>query len=98
MEIYQRIPCKRSNIGDNMRKNNVIPFPRQMSHEEVALLEIEVELDAVAKKVKALTIDLENATKYLKELVDEHEVYKHAIENGTTVFAFHDEDDEWDDD
>ena len=81
-----------------MRKNNVIPFPRQMSHEEVALLEIEVELDAVAKKVKALTIDLENATKYLKELIDEHEVYKHAIENGTTVFAFHDEDDEWDDD
>ena len=99
MGICKRIPCKRSNFGDNkLSKNNVIPFPQKLSNEEVELLEIEVEINKVAKKIKSLTIDLENATNYLKELVDEHEVYKHAIENGTTVFAFHDEDDEWDDD
>ena len=57
-----------------------------------------MEINKVAKKIKSLTIDLENATHYLKELVDEHEVYKDAVENGTPVFAFHNEDDDdWED-
>ena len=43
------------------------------------------------------TIDLENATHYLKELVEEHEVYKDAVENGTPVFSFYNEDDDWED-
>lgn len=99
MEICKRIPCKRSNFGDNkLSKNNVIPFPQKMSNEEVELLELEVEINKVAKKIKSLTIDLENATHYLKELVDEHEVYKDAVENGTPVLAFHNEDDDdWED-
>ena len=98
MGICKRIPCKRSNFGDNkLSKNNVIPFPQKLSNEEVELLEIEVEINKVAKKIKSLTIDLENATNYLKELVDEHEVYKDAVENGTPVFAFHNEDDDWED-
>ena len=70
MEICKRIPCKRSNFGDNkLSKNNVIPFPQKMSNEEVELLALEVEIDKVAERVKILTIDLENATHYLKELV-----------------------------
>ena len=99
MDICKRILCKRSNFGDNkLSKNNVIPFPQKMSNEEVELLELEVEISKVAKKIKSLTIDLENATYYLKELVDEHEVYKDAVENGTPVFAFHNEDDDdWED-
>ena len=48
-----------------MSKNNVIPFPQKMSNEEVELLELEVEINKVAKKIKSLTIDLENATHYL---------------------------------
>ena len=80
------------------KKNNVIPFPQRMSNEEVELLALEVEIDKVAERVKILTIDLENATHYLKELVDEHEVYKDAVENGTPVLAFHNEDDDdWED-
>ena len=76
----------------------IITLPQKMSNEEVELLELEVEISKVAKKVKSLTIDLENATHYLKELVDEHEVYKDAVENGTPVFAFHNEDDDdWED-
>lgn len=70
------------------KKNNVIPFPQRMSNEEVELLALEVEIDKVAERVKILTIDLENATHYLKELVEEHEVYKDAVENGTPVFSF----------
>ena len=60
--------------------NNVIPFPQRMSQEQVGLLEIEKELDTVAKKVKELTIELEQAHAYLKQLIDEHEVYKDAVE------------------
>ena len=79
------------------KKNNVIPFPQRMSNEEVELLALEVEIDKVAERVKILTIDLENATRYLKELVEEHEVYKDAVENGTEVFSFYNEDDDWED-
>ena len=56
-----------------------------------------MEIDKVAKRVKILTIDLENATHYLKELVEEHEVYKDAVENGTEVFSFYNEDDDLED-
>ena len=76
------------------KKNNGIPFPQRMSNEEVELLALEVEIDKVAERVKILIIDLENATHYLKELVEEHEVYKDA-ENGTPVFSFYNEDDDW---
>lgn len=79
------------------KKSNVIPFPQRMSNEEVELLALEVEIDKVAERVKILTIDLENATHYLKELVEEHEVYKDAVENGTPVFSFYNEDDDWED-
>ena len=68
-----------------------------MSNEEVELLALEVEIDKVAERVKILTIDLENATHYLKELVEEHEVYKDAVENVTPVFSFYNEDDDWED-
>tara|TARA_Y100001938_G_scaffold150213_1_gene240116 strand:+ start:2139 stop:2432 length:294 start_codon:yes stop_codon:yes gene_type:complete len=97
MGICKRIPCKRSNFGEYKLSDNVIPFPQQMTNEEVELLAIEKEIEAVNKKVRELSINLENATNYLKELVDEHEVYKDAVENGTRVFAFHDEDDDWED-
>ena len=60
--------------------NNVIPFPQRMSQEQVGLLEIEKELENVARKVKELTIELEQAHAYLKQLIDEHEVYKDAVE------------------
>ena len=43
--------------------NNVIPFPQRMSQEQVGLLEIEKELENVARKVKELTIELEHAHK-----------------------------------
>jgi hypothetical protein len=62
--------------------NNVIPFPQQMTNEQVGLLEVEKELELVARKVKELTIELEHAHNYLKQLVDEHEVYKDAVERG----------------
>ena len=62
--------------------NNVIPFPQRMSQEQVGLLEIEKELENVARKVKELTIELEHAHKYLKQLIDEHKVYKDAVERG----------------
>ena len=65
--------------------NNVIPFPQRMSQEQVGLLEIEKELENVARKVKELTIELEHAHKYLKQLIDEHEVYKDAVERGTSL-------------
>jgi len=62
--------------------NNVIPFPQRMTIEQVGLLEVEKELEEVARKVKGLTIELEHAHKYLKQLVEEHEVYKDAVERG----------------
>ena len=65
--------------------NNVIQFPQRMSQEQVGLLEIEKELENVARKVKELTIELEHAHKYLKQLIDEHEVYKDAVERGTSL-------------
>ena len=67
--------------------NNVIPFPRRMSQEQVGLLEIEKELESVAQKVKELTIELEHAHKYLKQLIEEHEVYKDAVERGISLFS-----------
>ena len=60
--------------------SNVIPFPQRMTQEQVGLLEIEKELESVAQKVKELTIELEQAHAYLKQLIDEHEVYKDAVE------------------
>ena len=65
--------------------NNVIQFPQRMSQEQVGLLEIEKELENVARKVKELTIELEHAHKYLKQLVEEHEVYKDAVERGISL-------------
>ena len=62
--------------------NNVIQFPQKMTNEQVGLLEIEKELESVARKVKELTVELEHAHNYLKQLVDEHEVYKDAVERG----------------
>ena len=66
--------------------NNVIPFPQKMTNEQVGLLEIEKELESVARKVKELTVELEHAHKYLKQLVEEHEVYKDAVERGISLF------------
>ena len=65
--------------------NNVIPFPQRMSQEQVGLLEIEKELESVAQKVKELTIELEHAHAYLKQLIEEHEVYKDAVERGISL-------------
>jgi len=79
MVYCKAIPCTTSNFGEKM-SNNVIPFPQKMTNEQVGLLEIEKELDTVAKKVKELTIELEQAHAYLKQLIDEHEVYKDAVE------------------
>ena len=65
--------------------NNVIPFPQRMSQEQVGLLEIEKELENVARKVKELTIELEHSHKYLKKLIEEHKVYKDAVERGISL-------------
>ena len=65
--------------------SNVIPFPQRMTQEQVGLLEIEKELESVAQKVKELTIELEHAHKYLKQLIEEHKVYKDAVERGTSL-------------
>ena len=65
--------------------NNVIPFPQRMTTEQVGLLEVEKELENVARKVKELTIELEHAHKYLKQLIDEHKVYKDAVERGISL-------------
>lgn len=81
MVYCKRIPCTTSNFGEKM-SNNVIPFPQRMTIEQVGLLEVEKELEEVARKVKGLTIELEHAHKYLKQLVEEHEVYKDAVERG----------------
>tara|TARA_Y100000590_G_scaffold27872_1_gene31233 strand:- start:4582 stop:4815 length:234 start_codon:yes stop_codon:yes gene_type:complete len=66
---------------------NVIPFPQKMTNEEVGLLEIEVELKEVSDRVKQLAIELEHANKYLKQLIEEHEVYKDAVERGISLFS-----------
>ena len=65
--------------------NNVIPFPQKMTQEQVGLLEIGKELESVAQKVKELTIELEHAHKYLKQLIEEHKVYKDAVERGISL-------------
>ena len=76
--------------------NNVIPFPQRMSQEQVGLLEIEKELESVAQKVKELTIELEHAHKYLKQLIEEHNVYKDAVERGISLLMIdYDPEDEY---
>ena len=84
MANCKAISCTTSNFGEKM-SNNVIPFPQKMTNEEVGLLEIEKELESVARKVKELTIELEQAHKYLKQLIDEHEVYKDAVERDISL-------------
>ena len=65
--------------------NNVIPFPQKMTNEQVGLLEIEKELESVARKVKELTIELETAHTYLKQLIEEHNVYIDGVERGISL-------------
>lgn len=76
-------------------RNNVIQFPTPMRREEVELLECEKELQEVADRVKALSRDLETAHKYLKELINEQEVLKDAVDNNKELLFFDDMDD-WD--
>ena len=85
MAYCKAIPCTTSNFGEKM-SNNVIPFPQKLTNEQVGLLEIEKELESVARKVKELTIELEQAHAYLKQLIDEHEVYKDAVERDIPLF------------
>jgi hypothetical protein len=95
MGICKRVPCKTSNFGEKM-SNNVIPFPQRMTQEQVGLLEIEKELETVARKVKELTIDLEHTHKYLKQLMEEHKVYKDAVERGISLIMIdYDPEDEY---
>ena len=84
MAYCKAIPCSTGNFGEKM-SNNVIPFPQKMTNEEVGLLEIEKELESVARKVKELTIELDQAHNYLKQLIDEHEVYKDAVERDISL-------------
>ena len=72
----------------------MIQFPTPMRREEVELLACEKELTRVNEQVKALAHDLEVASQYLQELVDEHEVLKDAVENGKEILFF---EDDWDD-
>lgn len=58
------------------------------------MLACEKELTRVNEQVKALAHDLEVASQYLQELVDEHEVLKDAVENGKEILFF---EDDWDD-
>lgn len=76
------------------RRNNVIQFPTPMRREEVELLACEKELQEVADKVKALSRDLETAHKYLKDLINEQEVLKDAVDNNRELLFFDDWDDE----
>ena len=85
MAYCKAIPCTTSNFGEKM-SNKVIPFPQKLTNEQVGLLEIEKELESVARKVKELTIELEQAHAYLKQLIDEHEVYKDAVERDIPLF------------
>jgi len=75
-------------------KSNVIQFPTPMRREEVELLECEKEISIINKKVKSLAIDLDHASKYLQELLDEHEVLKDAVDNNKDILFF---EDDWDD-
>ena len=78
--------------------DNVIPFPQQMTNEEVELLAIEKEIETVYKKVRELAIDLENANNYLQSLLDEHAMYKDAVEKGEPLIHVEiDFDDDWED-
>ena len=72
----------------------MIQFPTPMRREEVELLACEKELTRVNEQVKALAHDLEVASQYLQELVDEHEVLKDAVDNGKEILFF---EDDWDD-
>ena len=72
----------------------MIQFPTPMRREEVELLACEKELTRVNEQVKTLAHDLEVASHYLQELVDEHEVLKDAVENGKEILFF---EDDWDD-
>ena len=54
----------------------------------------EKELKEVADKVKALSRDLETAHKYLKELINEQEVLKDAVDRNIDLLFF--DGDEWD--
>jgi hypothetical protein len=76
------------------RRNNVIQFPTPMRREEVELLACEKELKEVADRVKALSRDLETAHKYLKELINEQEVLKDAVDRNIDLLFF--DGDEWD--
>ena len=81
--------------------NNVIQFPTPMRREEVELLACEKELTEVSEKVKAVTNELKNAHRYLKELIDEQEVLKDAVDNNKDILFFEEwenEDDDWEDD
>lgn len=75
-------------------KSNVIQFPTPMRREEVELLECEKEISIINEKVKSLAIDLDHASKYLQELLDEHEVLKDAVDNNKDILFF---EDDWDD-
>ena len=75
-------------------RNNIIQFPTPMRREEVELLACEKELQEVADKVKALSRDLETAHKYLKDLINEQEVLKDAVDNNRELLFFDDWDDE----
>ena len=98
MVSCKTIPCsKRSSMTLKMvktRRNNVIQFPTPMRREEVELLACEKELQEVADKVKALSRDLETAHKYLKDLINEQEVLKDAVDNDRELLFFDDWDDE----
>lgn len=99
MVSCKTIPCsKRSNMTLKMvktRKNNVIQFPTPMRREEVELLACEKELEEVANRVKTLSKDLKTAHKYLKELINEQEVLKDAVDRNIDLLFF--DGDEWDD-
>lgn len=75
-------------------KSNVIQLPTPMRREEVELLECEKEISIINEKVKSLAIDLDHASKYLQELLDEHEVLKDAVDNNKDILFF---EDDWDD-
>lgn len=97
MVSCKTIPCsKRSNMKMvKTRKNNVIQFPTPMRREEVELLACEKELEEVANRVKTLSKDLKTAHKYLKELINEQEVLKDAVDRNIDLLFF--DGDEWDD-
>ena len=100
MVSCKTIPCIKRSImtlkSVKTRKNNVIQFPTPMRREEVELLACEKELQEVADRVKSLSKDLKTAHKYLKELINEQEVLKDAVDNNKDLLFFEDEDD-WDD-